>query len=224
MCYEVQNSKFKVQSQKTFASRAGSCLRSPSPRPSPPGRGSNRLSVEKTSALRLRSPRHGGQAGRVAQFSAAIGAFVLFAKYMISIAIKENGGALAIQGLEELHAGTTTAAETDFKRELLAPAHARQSGSRRSPHPIQLKEVKNLVRHGIALKARADAHATTARGIQFHGREQVHERSRLIVQFGAGHQLFSGRESFFKTEGRTEKAEFGGLVNFHENFSGRSRE
>src|SRR5438445_3055097 len=99
---------------------------------------------------------------------------------MISIAIKENDGALAIQGLEKLDAGTT--AENDFKRELLAPARAEQSGSRRNPHPIQLKEVKSLARQSLAFEVKPGAHDTTARGIQFHGREQIHERSRLTRQ------------------------------------------
>jgi hypothetical protein len=143
---------------------------------------------------------------------------------MISIAIKENGGALAIQGLEKLDAGTTTTAETDLKGELLAPTHTRQSASLRSPHPIQLKEVKNLARLGVGFEVRPDAHDKTARGIQFHGREQIHERSGLNDRFRAGHQIFSRREAFFKTGRERQVLDFGRLASFHKIFGGRSRE
>src|SRR5258708_4315473 len=128
---------------------------------------------------------------------------------MISIAIKENGGALAIQGLQTLE---SEAAEIGggFKSTL-----ARKRGQlRRIPRPVHLNELGNISRHGVV----PNAHDATARGIQFHGREQIRERSRLTRQFGASHQRFSRRETFSKTERGSQKPEIGRLVNSHEIF------
>jgi hypothetical protein len=138
---------------------------------------------------------------------------------MISIAIKENGGALAIQSLQGLGSDAVGEVGNGFARDLTTIAVG-GGHLRRIPHPVHLNQLEIFDHHGIE----SSAHDATARGFQFHSRQQVHERSRLIVQFGAGHKLFSGREAVFKAERGTQEPEFGGLVNFHENFSGRSRE
>ena len=134
---------------------------------------------------------------------------------MITFAIKENGGALAIQGLQALESDAAGEVGNGFARDLTTMAAGR-GHLRRIPQAVHLNKIKNFDRHGIESKA----HEATARGIQFHGREQVHERSR----FSAGHHVFAGREAIIKTERSSQKSDGGRLVSFHGIFSGRNRE
>ncbi|HEX4645177.1 MAG TPA: hypothetical protein VH598_06165 [Verrucomicrobiae bacterium] len=129
---------------------------------------------------------------------------------MLPFNVIERGFNLAIQGLDALDAGTST--ESEFKRELLIPANTLNGRSRRSTHPIQLKEVKNIARHSIVIDVRANARAITGRRIQFHGREQIHEQSHLIDQAGASQLVFAGRGTRQKRETEHPRTASGKLI------------
>jgi hypothetical protein len=120
---------------------------------------------------------------------------------MIFIALKENGCALAIQGLQTLESEAAVEIGTGLTSNLVAALTGERGRVRRIPRPIHLNELGNISRQG----AEPNAHDAAARGTQFHGREQIHERSRLTRQFGATHSVFAGREARQRRESERQK-------------------